>query len=176
MRQYDPATAYQERNWYKEHGICPTCRQRDAAIGFVQCPECIERESAYQAKYRERDRNAYNAKRREERQRLKELGICPKCQRNPAAPGMIMCKTCLQKNRQIWKRNYVHVVKPDGICKWCDRPVVDGKKLCSEHYAIMYRRMMNAREHIKDNWFIRTSAVSAGRNRRAHNGEIQNGT
>lgn len=30
--------------WYKAHGICPTCGCRDAAPGRVQCPECLEKE------------------------------------------------------------------------------------------------------------------------------------
>ena len=168
MNNYNSAEARAEREWYKAHGICPTCRQRDAAIGFVQCPECIERESQYQAKYRERDREAYNAKRREERQRAKDLGICPKCQRNQAAPGKIMCKTCLLRNRQKCKRNYVHVVKPDGICKWCDEPIVPGKKLCQQHYAKMRQVGLNMREHVKDNFFVKSNTIFPGRRRQAH--------
>ncbi|WP_419564718.1 hypothetical protein, partial [Ruthenibacterium lactatiformans] len=30
--------------WYKAHGICPTCGCRDAAPGRVQRPECLEKE------------------------------------------------------------------------------------------------------------------------------------
>jgi len=168
MNNYNPAEAKAEREWYKAHGICPTCRQRDAAIGFVQCPECIERESAYQAKYRERDREAYNAKRREERQMAKDHGICPRCMSNTAVPGMIMCKTCLLKNRQKWNCNYVHVVKPDGICKWCDEPIVPGKKLCQQHYAKMRQVGLNMREHVKDNFFVKSSTILPGRRRQAH--------
>ena len=159
---YNPAKAKAEREWYKAHGICPTCRHRDAAIGFVQCPECIERESAYQAKRREADRDGYNAKRREERQRAKARGICPRCQHYAAAPGRIMCENCLQANRMKSRSRYIREVKPDGVCKWCDAPVVDGKKFCMAHYDTMRQVGLNMREHVRDNWFIKTSKVVFG--------------
>ena len=29
--------------WYKEHGICPTCRHAKASPGRVLCDECLEK-------------------------------------------------------------------------------------------------------------------------------------
>lgn len=36
-------SAKEEQNWYRQHGICISCRSDNAMIGKILCPECDER-------------------------------------------------------------------------------------------------------------------------------------
>lgn len=49
-REYDRRYARETYAFYKAHGVCISCHQRDAIKGQVRCPECA-------AKERERMRN-----------------------------------------------------------------------------------------------------------------------
>lgn len=90
-KQYQKET----RQWRKEHHICVTCGKQDAAIGFVQCGECIERKiNAYYAN-KER-RNATVAARQK---RLKEAGLCVTCGKPRSGKSKIHCDKCLEKRR-----------------------------------------------------------------------------
>lgn len=148
------------RAYRRARGICTTCGKREAAIGFLQCPECIERGANYAAKYRNRDRDAWNAKARAANKKRVAEGRC-KCGRD-AAPGRTLCERCLLKNRQNYLRRRVLTVRPPGACRWCDEPAVEDRKLCAAHLEKMRAVAMNARQHVKDNWFKKTSTVYPG--------------
>ena len=160
-KYYDPERAKQVRADRRARGVCTTCGKREAAIGFVQCPECIERGANYAAKYRNRDRDAWNAKARAWNKKRVAEGRC-KCGRD-AAPEHTLCERCLLKRRQYNRRRYVRKIKPPGVCKWCDEPAVEGKKLCAAHLEKMRAVAMNMQKYIRDDYFKRSNTIKRGR-------------
>lgn len=116
--------------FYKSRGMCPRCRKRKAAIGFVLCPECIEHNTLSSITRDKERARQYNA---EWRRRRKETGMCTYC-KGTAEPGHTLCTKCLASEKRRNQARYVRAIKPDGICRWCDKEVVPGKKYCPEHY------------------------------------------
>ena len=121
--------------WYREHGICPRCKTRDAAIGWKRCAECQYKMYVYASaperyeKYRQTELNRY-ARRRAE-------GICVTCGKQPAAPGHASCEPCLAKKRYQQRRAYRLKIRPTELCMRCDQPAVKGYKLCPAHLKQM---------------------------------------
>lgn len=76
--------------WYKAHGICPTCGCRDAAPGRVQCPECLEKERLKAVQRRKKEspeqKEYHNRHRQRRTDLLHAFGVCVRCQRRDAAP------------------------------------------------------------------------------------------
>lgn len=160
-REYCNAYTRESRRFYLAHGVCPICR-KEAVVGkFKACGACLEKGTLQQIKYwKDRDRNAYM---KELRQRHKANGVCATCGKNKPMEGRVTCPECLKKQQRqrlrYAREHKIRKIKPDGICKWCDKPVVPGKKFCQEHYVKMRQVGLNMREHVKDNWFIKTSTI-----------------
>lgn len=90
-KQYQKET----RQWRKEHHICVTCGKQDAAIGFVQCGECIERKAnAYYA-----NKKRHNATVVARQKKLQEAGLCVTCGKPRSGRSQIHCDNCLEKRR-----------------------------------------------------------------------------
>lgn len=69
----------------------------------------------------------------------KQIGICPQCGTNKAAPNRVRCEECLakqaeslNKRREISPRNTGHKTytknlreqrKENGLCIWCGKPI-----------------------------------------------------
>ena len=66
--------------WYKAHGICPTCGCRDAAPGRVQCPECLEKERLKAVQRRKKEsleqKEYHNRHRQRRTDLLHAFGVC----------------------------------------------------------------------------------------------------
>lgn len=90
--------------WYKAHGICPTCGCRDAAPGRVQCPECLEKERLKAVQRRKKEspeqKEYHNRHRQRRTDLLHAFGVCVRCQRRDAAPGRAQCVYCLARSRR----------------------------------------------------------------------------
>ena len=90
--------------WYKAHGICPTCGCRDAAPGRVQCPECLEKERLKAVQKRKKEspeqKEYHNRHRQRRTDLLHAFGVCVRCQRRDAAPGRAQCVYCLARSRR----------------------------------------------------------------------------
>ena len=142
-KKYDPVKAHEEYLFFKSRGICPICRKNKSAIGFVQCPECLEKGQLRSAG---RDREQVNAKARERYHRRKAEGICVDCKSRKAEPGKVRCSACAKRQMYRARRQYIRRVKPDGVCcrKGCQMPTVAGMKTCETHYQQMveHARMM----------------------------------
>jgi hypothetical protein len=136
----------QDYEWYKARGLCPRCRINKAADGMVTCPNCIL-ESAMRDIGYGTARKTVNAKALRERYKLQ--GLCVRCGKRPAKPGILSCEQCSKKynaKNRIWQReHYVHKIRPDGICRFCDNPVVPGKKLCAIHMVSENAKLEKAR-------------------------------
>lgn len=109
--------------WYKAHGICPTCGCRDAAPGRVQCPECLEKERLKAVQRRKKEspeqKEYHNRHRQRRTDLLHAFGVCVRCQRRDAAPGRAQCVYCLacalpgfvdSKNEEKTERNAGYLV------------------------------------------------------------------
>ena len=143
-RAYENAYWKETRAWRREHHICTHCGKRDAAYGFVQCPECQQKLADYQEQYRER-KVICDRQRREER---RKNGLCPKCGK-PIDGTHALCESCHKKKRirdrrrQIRMRvNKIHI---DGFCVYCGEEAVPGKRLCKRHYDSACANLVKAR-------------------------------
>jgi len=83
-------------DWYKDSGICPRCK-RYCAPGKVYCEQCLKEDVQ---RHKRKDptgerKYQYDVERKA---KLREQGICTKCGRGKAMPGIQMCRSCRQKN------------------------------------------------------------------------------
>lgn len=88
--------------WYKSYGICPRCRQNDAAKGRIYCLDCLGKEAVATMHYRithdTKKKNRVYCQMRY--QAAKDQGICAKCFQRPARPGKAICQFCFNKTRE----------------------------------------------------------------------------
>lgn len=138
--------------WYKEHGICVSCGQEDAAPGKVKCEECAakvaDRSMAAYYRQREERREAMRRRQRERYAKRRAKGLCADCGKKTSA-GKRLCLDCFLRRRRYDKRYFdaYRRVKTDffdGLCRLCNEPVVPGKKLCARHCAIAKKNLKRA--------------------------------
>lgn len=97
-KQYKKET----RQWRKEHHICVSCGKQDAAIGFMQCGECIEKQSNKYYANKERHIAAVVARRK----KLQEAGLCITCGKKRSEKSKRFCDSCLKKKRAFERKYY----------------------------------------------------------------------
>lgn len=139
-------------HWYKEHGICVICQQEDAQPGYTMCLSC-RMEHRFKGDTHSDEAKARHRKYlKRRRDLLYAFGVCVVCGVKDAKKGSHVCPYCLAKSRQrsenyrrqkgiIPRNSYTK----SGICYLCDKPAIDGKKTCEEHYAILKERMLHAK-------------------------------
>lgn len=130
-----------KRYWYyKEHGICTKCGQRDAMYGFSLCEECsykmIMQKQEYQKNLTKERRDRINQLSRERKARFREKGLCSACGRKVNDTRYKLCLECrlaarryhkkAREDKRIWW-------KETGVCRYCgSKDVVEGKCLCAK--------------------------------------------
>lgn len=138
--------------WYKEHGICVSCGQEEAAPGKVRCEECAAKVTTRRlaAYYRQgKAQQAADLQRHKVRYaRRKALGRCTDCGKT-VSTGKRLCLDCSLRRHRYDKRFFdayrrVKTDFSDGLCCKCNEPVVPGKKLCARHYAIALENLRKA--------------------------------
>jgi len=77
-------------DWYKEHGICPSCGRKWSEPGRVYCKDCAAKIDAY----KKAQRTERIEKKRQRRSERIAAGLCTECGARPATPGMRMCPRC----------------------------------------------------------------------------------
>lgn len=144
--------------WLREHGFCTLCGHEKALEGMSVCTVCRERSNAYAAKSRGKatpKRKEYRKQYdRELREWYSEHGLCTKCGREHAEPGLKTCKKCLDAYRRRYARDTPAGAEirqkerdrraqreAEGLCKECGkRPPEEGRKMC--------RRCLNMRAEV----------------------------
>lgn len=138
--------------WYKEHGICVSCGQEDAAPGKVKCEECAakvaDRSMAAYYRKREERKEAMRRRQRERYVKRRAEGLCADCGKKASA-GKRLCLDCFLRRRRYDKRYFdahrrVKTDFSDGLCRLCNEPVVPGKKLCATHCDILRENLKKA--------------------------------
>lgn len=128
----------EDYEWYKAHGICPVCRQRDAAPNRVECDVCAEKHITYRnnlppdvkAARLERKREYYGKLRAQR----KAAGLCTRCGRKLEKYNTrTECDYCKaeQKKRDAKRlkgKGYAEL----GLCLWCGRERVPGYSFCPD--------------------------------------------
>ena len=138
--------------WRKEHHICVKCGKEDAEPHKVLCAECAAKCRANNKRYwgalDDESRQKFAQQKRVLREQLKSMGLCPRCGRK-AARGKVHCVECLLKARRVSKKQHeVRRVKTnftENTCRYCNEPVVPGKKLCAKHLEIAQHCIQIAR-------------------------------
>ena len=133
MGTYNLEQIKARRDDWRRNGICTTCGKTEAFGNYRSCPECIEKNTMRAYRYREANREHYNAMQRDRRMRELEAGKCPSCHKPNPDPSRVECPRCRVKSHMRYVSNYVHRIRPDGICLRCDRETEPGYKLCLEH-------------------------------------------
>lgn len=155
----------EDREFYKEHGICPCCGKEKLFGDERQCINCREKNYQRKANISDEKKEMYaeNFKKQQKnlyKERAKN-GICTRCGKRKAEYGKKKCRICLDKD-MIIHRKRLRMKKPkekeDGICFFCDNPVMDGKTICEKHFEIFSkngkRNAKNHKEWRNDNKFI----------------------
>lgn len=133
-------------------GKCLYCRKNKADEGYRSCLQC--RMDRRLRKYTPSDESKERKKERLRRRRdlLYAFGVCITCGKHDAAEGSHTCGICLCKAREkrAQKRRKAGIAPRDsytkeGICFFCDKPVVTGKKTCERHYEVLKKSILHAR-------------------------------
>lgn len=151
MEETKEITRYQ---WLKMHGICVACGQKDAFLGYVRCPECIEKsETASRRCWADDEKrilyNKHGAERKKElRSKRKQKGLCPQCGKPTKNEAYILCARCrAKKNAARRAKNgrgpgeHFRERMEAGVCMYCGGEIVPGYKLCKD--CLEKRRNIN---------------------------------
>ena len=148
--------------WYKEHGICIRCKQEQAQPGKTLCFECNEKEKARKRREYGRVREKRIERGKKRYLLRKAQGLCVYCGKKKAVQGRVSCIECsITQRRYVAERNLRDVKLPKGmreelhICRYCDKPAVDGYYYCRVHLEAQRKTAEKMR-----------AAISAKRSRR----------
>ena len=133
MSGYNPERAKARRDERRRQGICTTCGKHPAFANYASCEYCIEKRNVRSAKWREGNRDKINQRQRARQRKDVAAGICTACRQPNPDTTRVWCPKCRAKDHARYMRNYVHKIRPDGVCLRCDRPVEPGWKLCPVH-------------------------------------------
>jgi len=133
MGTYNPEQIKARRDEWRRNGICTTCGKTEAFGNYRSCPECIEKNTMRAYRYREANREHYNAMQRSRRSKELDDGKCPSCHKPNPDTSRVWCPECRAKSHMRYLRGYVHRIRPDGICLRCDRETEPGFQLCPVH-------------------------------------------
>lgn len=141
----------------KSLNICPGCGKYSVPESETYCPECKAKNANWYNKYYEEnkekvlDANKKSSKKR--KQRLAEQGLCVRCGKRATADGAKECRICREKQNEQRKENYQHGNRnwmedkfKRGICRWCDKPIDEGRVFCPECYEKAKKNMRKAYE------------------------------
>ena len=144
--------------WYKEHGICTSCRKEDAVPGQTRCWRCrANRRDADRIRYHQRKAEGIRKfnpanieamkRRREERH---AQGLCVECGKHPAVSNArySRCRICLD----IESARFREANRKKGALPWelrgngtycfrCCKPLCHGEKLCPACHAVLSAAM-----------------------------------
>ena len=120
---------------------CFNCQYEDCinddTYRLCKTPEVIERRKEYQR---------MTAKRKRDEARTK--GLCMVCQKKKATYG-VKCYECYirqkrydlnkyHNDRETWRQN--------GLCYFCGKQPIEGKKVCIVHYKILLKNIEKCNE------------------------------
>ena len=140
---------YADRYAYrKSHGICVRCGRKKAASGITMCLDCrdivnlhaMQRRDRMPEEKREKERRRVVESIMRSRRRREAQGLCVTCgKKMPEGSTRKSCPSCLAKGRRWQNAKYARTRKKirenkPGICRFCDEPVLPGKKVCQIHY------------------------------------------
>lgn len=141
------------REWMKERGFCPICHKNRIYGSEKKCVECRAKSANLAQRRRDNNREEYNRYARELHARKveewKSKGLCSRCGRERDDKRFETCSRCRRKSREqkrkddLRKRDYIDIRKyrsENNLCI-CGKPVIEGQKLCKEHYDIAIERI-----------------------------------
>lgn len=145
-------------DWYKSKGICTKCGTNKAKPGATMCFDCsekdIERSQDYYYNKMTEDqykrRLAYNRRKRE---LCIAFGLCRDCLKRDAVKGKFCLECYLKAQRRRMKKREGSIARTErieyGLCYFCGKPVLEGKKTCPDCYN--NRRVIMIENAISDN-------------------------
>ena len=161
----------EDYQWFRAHNICVRCQSAAAFVNHIYCADCIPISNEIHRRWQKKNPEKVRQASKSWYARMKREGRCVRCGReNPDAGIYASCPWCRGKERERWQ--YRHVAKPPGLCRYCDRPAMPGKKTCTEHYAWKVAVMMQNRyTKAQDEGMVKTGR---GRNIRDEEGAQPN--
>lgn len=170
----------QQKHWYADGGICPTCRKNKLMGTEKNCPECRAKGAEYATKRRNTQKDAYNKQHADwARSRYAERvenGICIRCGKRPASDGKTQCQYCAEQRNKYYRdkraktRMNAEEKYEKGICRFCNEPVKEGYKLCEHHYQL---NLINSAKTNRDTYNRRQYQISQRRRAANDNKERQ---
>lgn len=136
--------------WLKEHGICTRCRKEPAFPGHIMCPDCMYKANEYAIQWHKDHKKEHCEQvskcSKNRYYKRKAAGLCVYCGKRAAMANRVACVECLQKHR--WKKTSGkrQYWIDHGLCFYCGKPTVPGKKMCEEHYKKRVAHLAAIRE------------------------------
>lgn len=159
--------------WYKENGICPTCRKNNLFGGEKECIECSAKRYAKRMACYNLNPEKFKEKDRIEQKKIREKraanGLCVYCGKVKSDENFKTCTKCRNKQKikkriRDAKKNYKLDVKREwvinGKCWFCGEPVYNHSKLCKEHYIKSLVYVKKSKEARIKNEQARTAKIS----------------
>lgn len=148
LKEYNKQYNKDRTEWLREHHICIVCGKEEPIGKKVVCENCLEKQSNYQAIKRKDSeyRNKMNKKRIELKRHHRKNGLCVIC----GKPIYKSYSTCyehyihnrLKSKAKTEQKNSIRIQKEINsdvtLCYRCDKPALQGKKLCAYHYKIFF--------------------------------------
>lgn len=128
-----------DRQFYKRMGICPDCRKVKLWGSENNCPECKAKD--YERKMREPKEHKNKIHREWSKRKHKEcldLGLCTRCRKRKPDNGFKTCGICRAKIRTYKRDKKGEPInrEENGICRFCDKKVEIGYKVCEYHHKM----------------------------------------
>jgi hypothetical protein len=154
------------REWYKKHGICPQCGQREGFNGGVLCFECRAKNQQNNIKYqsdpeRVRRYNQHeNAQKKKQYYERKAAGLCTCCGKRGQEKGLL-CFSCWRKRQRRREKDKADKLrrgmhfkdrKERGVCMYCEKPTIPGKCFCEEHLKQRQQVFEKCKDKMSERW------------------------
>ena len=120
-----------DQQWRHEHHLCVRCKGQDAftLAGRYLCADCTEKKRTYRSEYYAKNRKALITDAIQRKQERNREGLCSKCGAPLDRDGR-WCANCCKSERVRKQKKRGPQRGTDGRCFFCNRPAIDGKRVC----------------------------------------------
>ena len=132
----------ENKEFYRENGICTECGKVLVPKSERICPECRAKITASRKPMSDEQRQRNNKKFSEYEKNLyrerKEQGICTRCGKRKAIHGKAKCGICLEKDAEMHRKKYFdrpnikEYRKQNHLCYFCGKPIAVGRTICED--------------------------------------------
>ena len=152
------------REFYREHNLCPECGKNKLFGDEKMCLDCKMKQQEYRAKHpiSEDRRISRNIRSRIKKKNVyaerKANGICTRCGKRKAINGRAKCQICLDydalihRQKTFDKQNEKERRIENRLCYFCGEPLTDEKGKCCKKCADAFKNKAQGKIHDNEWW------------------------